>query len=78
VRSSISKLPYNAKSLPIVTSQLALTSFSYSIRYILDAREMPILSMLEKIRCQVMNRIYIKQQEAKWTGTICPKVKKKA
>jgi hypothetical protein len=45
----------------------------------LDAREIPIISMLEKIRCQIMNRIYTKQQEAanKWTGTICPKVKKK-
>jgi hypothetical protein len=40
---------------------------------------MPILSMFEKIRCQITNRIYTKQQEAtgKWTGTICPKVKKK-
>ena len=56
-----------------------MTSFPYPIRYILDAREMPVLSMLEKIRCQIMNRIYTKQQEArdKWTGTIYPKVKTK-
>ena len=56
-----------------------MTSFPYPIRYILDAREMAVLSMLEKIRCQIMNRIYTKQQEArdKWTCTIYPKVKTK-
>jgi predicted RNA-binding protein with PIN domain len=65
--------------LHLFSSQLAVTSFPYPIRYILDAREMSVLLMLEKIRCQIMNRIYTKQQEVidKWTHTICPKVKKK-
>lgn len=40
---------------------------------------MGILSMIEKIRCQLMYMIYTKQKEAqeKWNGTICPKIKKK-
>ncbi|CAN6354378.1 unnamed protein product [Urochloa humidicola] len=48
-------------------------------RYILDARDMPILTMFEKMRCQLMNRFYTKKKEAieKWKGTICPKVRKK-
>ena len=53
--------------------------FTICIRYILEAREVPILSMIEKIMCgQLMNRIYTKQKEAqeKWNGTICPKIKK--
>nr|XP_045086124.1 uncharacterized protein LOC123494393 [Aegilops tauschii subsp. strangulata] len=47
--------------------------------YILDARDMPILTMFEKIRCQLMNRIYTKMKEAinKWTGMMCPKISKK-
>jgi hypothetical protein len=32
-------------------------------RYILEARELPILSMLEKIKCQLMTRYYNKQKE---------------
>ena len=31
--------------------------------YILEARELPILSMLERIKCQLMTRHYNKQQE---------------
>lgn len=48
-------------------------------KYILDAREMPVLTMFEKIRCQIMNRLYTKHKEAteKWRGKICPKVRKK-
>lgn len=40
---------------------------------------MPILTMFEKIRCQMMNRLYAKQKEAveKWRGKICPKIRKK-
>ncbi|WVZ99234.1 hypothetical protein U9M48_044563 [Paspalum notatum var. saurae] len=47
--------------------------------YILDARELPILSMFEKIKCQLMARHYNKQHELKnqMTGTYCPKIKKK-
>ena len=46
--------------------------------YILQAREMPIFSMLETIFYKLMNRVYSKQVEAqKWPGTICPKIKKK-
>ena len=47
-------------------------------RYILDARELPILSMLERIKGQLMQRHYTKQIEAeKMEGNICPKIKKK-
>ena len=46
--------------------------------YILDAREVPILSMLETIFYKLMNRIVSKQKESDgWTGRICPKIKKK-
>ena len=40
---------------------------------------MPILTMFEKIRCQIMNRIYTKTKEAidKWTLIPCPKIAKK-
>lgn len=38
-----------------------------------------MLSMLEKIKCQLMTRFYSKDKECaeKWTGNICPKIKKK-
>lgn len=48
------------------------------VRYILEARELTILSMLEKIRSKLMNRIYTKQEECKkWVFDICPKIKQK-
>lgn len=45
-------------------------------KYILEARELPILSMMEKITSQLMKRLYEKQKECldKWTGPICPKI----
>ena len=48
-------------------------------KYILEARELPILSMFEKIKCQLMTRIVNKQNEMrqKFQGTLCPKIKKK-
>jgi hypothetical protein len=48
-------------------------------KYILEAREMPILSMLEKIKQQLMTRYYNKQKEMikTFVGTICPKIRKK-
>jgi hypothetical protein len=46
--------------------------------YILEAREMPMLSMLENVFYKIMHRTVSKQKEAeKWTGTICQKIKKK-
>ena len=47
--------------------------------YILEARELPILSMLEKIKNQLMTRYYSKQKEftEQFVGTICPKIRKK-
>jgi hypothetical protein len=46
--------------------------------YILEAREMFFLSMLETIFYKILQRIETKQREAKkWTGRICPKIKKK-
>ncbi|KAM0847811.1 hypothetical protein ACQ4PT_054781 [Festuca glaucescens] len=48
-------------------------------RWILEARELPVLSMLERIICQIMTRNYEKEKEGRetWTGLICPKIKKK-
>ena len=46
--------------------------------YIIDAREMPFLSMLETIFYKILKRIESKQKESeKWNGRICPKIKKK-
>ena len=48
-------------------------------KYILEAREMSILSMLQMIKQQLMTRYYSKQLEAvKFVGTICPKIRKKS
>ena len=49
-------------------------------KYILEARELPMLSMLQRIKTELMTRHYNKQQEAieKWEGmSICPKIRKK-
>ncbi|KAG2614042.1 hypothetical protein PVAP13_4KG375802 [Panicum virgatum] len=47
--------------------------------YILEARDLPILSMLERIKCQLMTRHYNKQQEIgeDIQGAFCPKIRKK-
>jgi len=47
--------------------------------YILEARDFPILSMLERIKCQLMTRHYNKQQEIgeDIQGAFCPKIRKK-
>ena len=58
-----------------------ITEFFHSLcSYILDGREMPVLSMLEYIFYKIMHRLVSKQREAieKWAGQrICPKIKKK-
>ncbi|CAO2143657.1 unnamed protein product [Urochloa humidicola] len=49
-------------------------------KYILEARELPILSMLQRIKGQLMTRHYTKQKELaeKWQGMdICPKIRNK-
>ena len=50
-------------------------------KYILEARELPILSMLQRIKGQLMTRHYNKQKEMleQWStsGNVCPKIKKK-
>jgi hypothetical protein len=46
--------------------------------FILEARKLPILSMLERIKTQIMTRHYDKQKEAEnFVGTVCPKIRKK-
>ena len=47
--------------------------------YILEARELPILSMFEKIKCQLMTRHYSKRKklENEMTSSFCPKIMKK-
>jgi len=43
---------------------------------ILEARELPILSMLERIKNQIMTRHYDKQKEAEnFARTFCPKTR---
>lgn len=48
-------------------------------KYILEARELPILTMLEKIKGQLMTRHFNKQKELadQFQGLICPKIRKK-
>jgi hypothetical protein len=48
-------------------------------RLILEARELPIMSMFEKIRSQIQHRYYMKRKEAheKMEGTITPKIRDK-
>ncbi|KAM0875264.1 hypothetical protein ACQ4PT_036948 [Festuca glaucescens] len=47
-------------------------------KYILEARELPVLAMIMKIKCQITTRIYNKQVEGlSMSGTICPKIRKK-
>lgn len=48
-------------------------------KYILDARELPILSMFERIKQQLMTRYYSKQKEMseQFVGQVCPKIRKK-
>ena len=44
----------------------------------MEARELPVLSMLDRIKGQMMSRNYTKQMEAeKWHGPVCPKIRKK-
>ena len=47
--------------------------------YILEAREQPIMSMFEKIKCQLMTRHYSKRKELEneMTSSFCPKIRKK-
>ncbi|XP_058217288.1 uncharacterized protein LOC131328355 [Rhododendron vialii] len=46
--------------------------------YVLEARDKPIVSMLEWIRRKLMSRFQIKRMGMeKYTGTICPKIEKK-
>ncbi|CAN6164305.1 unnamed protein product [Urochloa humidicola] len=48
-------------------------------KYILEARELPILSMFERIKGQLMSRYYNKQKELEdqMQGPFCPKIRKK-
>jgi hypothetical protein len=47
-------------------------------KYILEAREFPILAMILKIKSQITTRIYNKQLESQsMSGSICPKIRKK-
>ncbi|KAJ1703111.1 hypothetical protein LUZ63_002890 [Rhynchospora breviuscula] len=47
-------------------------------KYILDARDKPIITMLEFIRTKLMRRLQVKRDEMlKYKGPICPKIQKK-
>ena len=43
----------------------------------MEARELPILTMVDRIYRQLMSRHYNKQVESdKWPGNVCPKIRK--
>ncbi|KAF2324486.1 hypothetical protein GH714_014736 [Hevea brasiliensis] len=47
-------------------------------KYILDARDKPIISLLEMIRSKLMKWLFKKKEDIKkWNGGICPKIQKK-
>ncbi|KAL4289499.1 hypothetical protein GQ457_14G002690 [Hibiscus cannabinus] len=47
-------------------------------KFILEARDKPILTMMETIRTKIMQRIAKKQSQAeKFVGPLCPKIQKK-
>ncbi|KAF2324492.1 hypothetical protein GH714_014807 [Hevea brasiliensis] len=47
-------------------------------KYILDARDKPIISLLEMIRSKLMKWLFKKKEYIKkWNGGICPKIQKK-
>ena len=47
-------------------------------KYILEAKEKPILTMCETIRCKLMNRFFLKRNALeKYNGLICPRIQKK-
>ncbi|KAJ1699737.1 hypothetical protein LUZ63_008249 [Rhynchospora breviuscula] len=47
-------------------------------KYIIDARDKPIITMLEMIRTKLMRRFQTKRDEMlKYNGSICPKIQKK-
>ena len=59
-------------------TELSIVMFSNTCRYILEARDLPIISMIDRIKSQLSSRHYNKQQEAKkFNGRICPKIKKR-
>ncbi|KAK8644367.1 hypothetical protein V6N13_123676 [Hibiscus sabdariffa] len=48
------------------------------LQFILDARDKPIIPLLEIIQTKIMQRIAKKKVEAdKWTTTLCPKIQQK-
>ncbi|KAM0929447.1 hypothetical protein ACQ4PT_001527 [Festuca glaucescens] len=47
-------------------------------KYILEGRELPVISMIEKVKQQITLRNYNKrQEELKWETGLCPKIMKK-
>ena len=45
--------------------------------YILEAREFPVLSMIDRIKAQLTTRMVTKNEEMlSWTSPIWPKIKK--
>src|SRR3954468_21265442 len=51
---------------------------SFPCRYILDARELPIVTSLKKIKDQIIVRFFNKNKEVdEMCGTIFPKIRKK-
>ncbi|KAK8621017.1 hypothetical protein V6N13_067464 [Hibiscus sabdariffa] len=56
----------------------ALSTKAHDWLFILEARDKPIITLLEIIRTKIMQRITKKKVKAdKWTTTLCPKIQQK-
>ncbi|KAK8675814.1 hypothetical protein V6N13_033877 [Hibiscus sabdariffa] len=76
------KLKFTGKALEVALWKVARETYLREFEFILDAREnareKPIITMLEIIRTKIMQRIAKKKVEAeKWSTILCPKIQKK-
>ncbi|KAK8713662.1 hypothetical protein V6N13_148873 [Hibiscus sabdariffa] len=64
---------------PFCKSDMLLSNLSNCFnKMILEARDKPILTLMEMVRTKIMHKFAMKEQEAdKFTGILCPKIQKK-
>ncbi|KAL4277876.1 hypothetical protein GQ457_03G014170 [Hibiscus cannabinus] len=72
------KLKFTGKALKDALWKTARATYMREYEFILEARDKPIITLLEIIRTKLMQRIAKKKVEAdKWTTTLCPKIQQK-
>ncbi|KAK8644218.1 hypothetical protein V6N13_123530 [Hibiscus sabdariffa] len=72
------KLKFTGKALKDALWKVARATYMREYEFILEARDKPIITLLEIIRTKIMQRIAKKKVEAdKWTTTLCPKIQQK-